>query len=352
MTVSSQTSTATFVGNGVATAFPLPFRFFDNGDIRAYFIDSVTGSATQMVLGTDYTLIGAGEPEVDGNALSLLTTTVPLASMRGLYVERVMPQVQETDIVNQGQFFASTHEDVFDRLTMLIQQANANSAGAIRVAVGDPEPSRLAPAIQRANLLLGFDSLGNPIAVAPISGSAAELALSLANEGDVDKGAARIGRGLQVVNSLAELRLLLKNSPSKYAQVNGNTAALDGGGGTYMLDAADTTSADNGRTIIVAADGGRWKQVPAIAGHVVKFSGTMPAVGATAAIPLGSVSGASILTASLRVNTVQGHYLFESTGNPIFEYALRVTGTDLVIATGPNASSVAGRPYLATLILN
>ena len=99
MTVSSQTSTATFVGNGVATAFPLPFRLFDNGDIRAYFIDSVTGAATQMVLGADYTLIGAGEPEVDGNALSLLTTTAPLSSMRGLYVERVMQQVQETDIV-------------------------------------------------------------------------------------------------------------------------------------------------------------------------------------------------------------------------------------------------------------
>lgn len=122
MTVSSQTSTATFVGNGVATAFPLPFRFFENGDIRAYFIDSVTGAATQMVIGSDYTLIGAGEPEVDGNALSLLTTTVPLASMRGLYVERFMPQTQSTDLVNQGEFFASTHEDVFDRLTMLIQQ--------------------------------------------------------------------------------------------------------------------------------------------------------------------------------------------------------------------------------------
>lgn len=136
MTVSSQTSTATFVGNGVATAFPLPFRFFDNGDIRAYFIDSVTGAATQMLLGTDYTLIGAGEPEVDGNALSLLTTTVPLASMRGLYVERVMQPVQGTDIVNQGQFFASTHEDVFDRLTMLIQQGFDGIGRALKRPVG------------------------------------------------------------------------------------------------------------------------------------------------------------------------------------------------------------------------
>lgn len=193
MTVSSQTSTATFVGNGVATAFPLPFRFFDNGDIRAYFIDSVTGAATQMVLGSDYTLIGAGEPEVDGNALSLLTTTAPLASMRCLYVERVMPQVQETDIVNQGQFFASTHEDVFDRLAMLIQQANGESKGAIRVAIGDPEPNRLPPAAARANLLLSFDTLGNPIVVAPASGSASDLAINLANYVDPAKGAALIG---------------------------------------------------------------------------------------------------------------------------------------------------------------
>jgi len=140
MTVSSQTSTVTFVGNGVATVFPLPFRFFNNSDVFAYFIDSVTGASTLMVLGIDYSLSGAGEPEVDGNALSTLTTAVPLASMRGLYVERIMPQVQETDIVNQGEFFASTHEDVFDRLTMLIQQSNANSEGAIRVAIGDPEP--------------------------------------------------------------------------------------------------------------------------------------------------------------------------------------------------------------------
>ena len=203
MTVSSQTSTATFVGNGVATAFPLPFRFFDNGDIRAYFIDSVTGAATQMVLGSDYTLIGAGEPEVDGSALSLLTATSPLASMRGLYVERVMPQVQETDIVNQGEFFASTHEDVFDRLTMLIQQSNSNSQGAIRVAIGDPEPTRLVPAVSRANMLLGFDSSGNPIAVAPVSGSASDLAMDLANSADPAKGAGMIGWMKQAVGAVA-----------------------------------------------------------------------------------------------------------------------------------------------------
>ncbi len=259
MTVSSQTNNATFVGNGVTTVFPLPFRFFANGDVFAYFIDTTTCASTPMALGTDYTLAGAAEPEVNGNAVSVLTTTVPLANGRGLYVERIMQEVQSTEIVNQGEFFASTHEDVFDRLTMLIQQANANSQGAIRVAIGDPEPSRLVPAAQRVGKLLSFDSLGSPIVVAPESGSATDLALILADAADPLKGVAVIGRGAQVVSSITELRGLIKTSASKSAFVTGYYSAGDGGGGPYYLDDADVVSADNGGTVIVANDGGRWK---------------------------------------------------------------------------------------------
>ncbi|MDR8235854.1 phage tail protein, partial [Acinetobacter baumannii] len=32
------------------------------------------------------------------------------------------PVTQETDLRNQGKFFAEVHEDAFDKLTMLIQQ--------------------------------------------------------------------------------------------------------------------------------------------------------------------------------------------------------------------------------------
>lgn len=61
-----------------------------------------------------------------------------------------------------------------------------------------------------------------------------------------------------VVNSIADLRLLDKTQ-SFNAFANGYYAATDGGGGHYWLDVSDTTSADNGGTIIVGADGGRWK---------------------------------------------------------------------------------------------
>lgn len=72
-------------------------------------------------------------------------------------------------------------------------------------------------------------------------------------------GASMIGGAGQVVSSIASLRDLLKTSPSKSAFVTGYYSQGDGGGGAYYLDATDTTSTDNGGTIIVATDGGRWK---------------------------------------------------------------------------------------------
>lgn len=261
MTVSSNTDRATFPGNGATIVFPLPFRFFFNSEIQAGLLTNATGELTPLVLGTHYSLAGAGLPEVDGNAASVLTMLAAPSALQSLYVQRVMPISQPTDIVNQGKFLPEIHENVFDRLTMLIQQANGEGKGAIRVAIGDPEPTRLAPAAQRANLLMGFDSQGNPIAVAPVSGSAAELAMSLANDADPAKGAAQIGRGSQVVETISELRALLKTSPSKNALVAGYYSSGDGGGGNYYLDDSDVISADNGGSIIVANDGGRWKLI-------------------------------------------------------------------------------------------
>lgn len=64
----------------------------------------------------------------------------------------------------------------------------------------------------------------------------------------------------KVVNSVAELRLLSKTGNTK-ARTTGYWTPGDRGAGEYYLDAADTTSVDNGGTVIVAADGARWKLV-------------------------------------------------------------------------------------------
>jgi len=61
-------------------------------------------------------------------------------------------------------------------------------------------------------------------------------------------------------DTIADLRALNK-TVRKTAVTSGYWAAGDGGHGRYRLDSADTTSADNGSTIIVATDGGRWKLI-------------------------------------------------------------------------------------------
>lgn len=137
MTVSSQTNKIRIVGNGVASAFPLPFRFFANSEVSALFVERATGVTTPGSIGTDYTLTGAGEPEVNGSATGVLTTTVPLAATRDLIILRALPTIQSTDIVNQGEFFASTHEDVFDRLTMIAQQQQEELSRAVKTSVSD-----------------------------------------------------------------------------------------------------------------------------------------------------------------------------------------------------------------------
>lgn len=62
----------------------------------------------------------------------------------------------------------------------------------------------------------------------------------------------------RVVYTITALRALPKTgTPSAF--VLGYYEKGDGGGGAYYLDDVDTVSADNGGTIIVATDGGRWK---------------------------------------------------------------------------------------------
>lgn len=209
MTVSSQTSNETFDGNGVTTVWDLPFRFFSNSDVFVYRIANAgtpSQSTTLLAIGTDYTLTGAGLPEQFGTAPGKITTTVPVAATDNLFVERAMDIEQLTDITNQGKFFPEVHEDVFDRLTMLIQQNGSTMGRALKVPPYDPNPADLPSVPARADKLLSFDTAGNPIAVAAVGGSATDLALLLASTA-TGNGDAMIG----VLQPLAGARTMTQH---------------------------------------------------------------------------------------------------------------------------------------------
>lgn len=64
----------------------------------------------------------------------------------------------------------------------------------------------------------------------------------------------------EVVDTITALKGLPKTGNTK-AITRGYHSVNDGGAAVYNYDPTDTTSVDNGGTVIVAADGGRWKLV-------------------------------------------------------------------------------------------
>ncbi|KMV90594.1 hypothetical protein HMPREF9688_03393 [Klebsiella oxytoca 10-5244] len=116
MTVSTEVDHNDYTGNGVTTSFPYTFRIFQKTDLMVQVVD-LSENITVLTLDTDYSVTGAGT--YSGGSVVLSS---PLANGWQISISRSLPVTQDTDLRNQGKFFAEVHEDAFDKLTMLIQQ--------------------------------------------------------------------------------------------------------------------------------------------------------------------------------------------------------------------------------------
>lgn len=123
MTLATSASSATFNGSGGTGPFTFNFRFFADTDIVV--TKNVSGVSTTLIKGVDYTITGAGS--YSGGSVTL---TVALNTGEILTIRRVMDLTQLTSIRNQSAFHPEIHEDVFDRLTMQIQQVNTLASSA------------------------------------------------------------------------------------------------------------------------------------------------------------------------------------------------------------------------------
>lgn len=126
MTVSTEVDHNEYTGNGVTTTFPYTFRIFHKSDLVVQVVD-LDENITVLILDADYTVTGAGG-YTGGNVIM----TSALTSGYRISISRELPVTQETDLRNQGTFFAEVHEDAFDKLTMLIQQARGLFSLALR----------------------------------------------------------------------------------------------------------------------------------------------------------------------------------------------------------------------------
>lgn len=116
MTVSTVINHEQYDGNGITTVFPYRFRILTSSHMVVTTSDP-DGNISVLVEGTGYTVTGVGL--VNGGNVEL---KAPLKEGWSISLDRKLPAVQETDLRNQGRFYAETHENAFDYLTMLIQQ--------------------------------------------------------------------------------------------------------------------------------------------------------------------------------------------------------------------------------------
>ena len=131
MTVTTTLDRQYYNGDGGNLNFPFNFRFFNNSEIFVFLIGA-DGVPVLKTLNVDYTLTGAQQQ----NGGTVTFSTAPPAGSQNVFIQRILPQTQPTSVRNQGAFFPAIHEDAFDRLTMLIQQALAGVANSLGLTFG------------------------------------------------------------------------------------------------------------------------------------------------------------------------------------------------------------------------
>lgn len=231
MTVSTQVSRNEYTGNGATTQYDFTFRILDKSHLLVQTLDDAE-NITTLTLGSNYSVTGVNR--YNGGKV-VLTSALPAGYK--ISIERKTPVTQETSIRNQGGFFPEMHEDAFDKLTMLVQQAYgwwsglslrkpswlANYYDALNNRIRnlrdpsqaqdaatkgyadnlyqdaishsdsnfkrtlrspDPEIEMLPGVAGRKNKILAFNDQGNPISVLPESGSAADVMIELASYED------------------------------------------------------------------------------------------------------------------------------------------------------------------------
>ncbi len=207
MTISSEINrSGPYSGDGVTTHFEYKFKILAPEHLQVIRTDA-SGTDSILVLDADYTVTGTGN---DGGG-SAVILPAPAAGTRITLLLDV-PFTQETDLENQGAYYAETVEQALDLVVMRLQQLKERAARAVTI------PPSFDPAT--------IDKL-----IADV--------LALSNKGDVLEAVAAVSQYLETVAGLADdipevagLTQIVKQKAAEAAQ-----SATDAGAGASLATA-------------------------------------------------------------------------------------------------------------------
>ncbi|MGE5537336.1 MAG: hypothetical protein ACM30I_01870 [Gemmatimonas sp.] len=158
MTISTTTTRVAYEGDGVTTAFAVPFPFFAAAELEVIDRTESSGAETTLALGIDYTVTGG-----QGGTGTVSATAAPPAGSQWV-IRRKTAKTQTTDYAPNDPFPAETHEKALDRLTMIAQELGEAADRAVKFPKTDAATlsATLPPSVDRATKVLAFDASGAP----------------------------------------------------------------------------------------------------------------------------------------------------------------------------------------------
>ena len=172
MTISSEINrSGPYSGDGVTTDFEYKFKILEPQHLQVIRTD-VSGTDSILSLDADYTVTGVGN---DGGGSAIISLAPAEGSRITLLLD--VPFTQETDLENQGAYYAETVEQALDLVVMRLQQLKERAARAVTIP-----PS--------------FDSATIDKLIADI--------LALSNKGDALEAVAAVSQYLETVAGISD----------------------------------------------------------------------------------------------------------------------------------------------------
>jgi hypothetical protein len=160
VTLATTSNTTVAQGNGLTTSFDFIFPVPNLSELFVYF--TAAGASPVPLSQSQYSVTGIGTP--NGGAVNYPLSGSPIPSGSSLTIQREVPYVQLTSLVDQSGYYPNVVENALDYLTMQTQQLAEQQLLTLTVPLESSLANLQLPnKASRANELVGFDSSGNAV---------------------------------------------------------------------------------------------------------------------------------------------------------------------------------------------